>query len=291
MDKRGLAWKEFAGVLLAVVALVALVLLAIKWYESFGTGKYDPATCRTSVELHYSTKLPYIGKESPFKLKCETKRETSETLVKRQVLEEIARDMYACWWQFGEGEIDFLSDIDWFGSDLYCRICSIRRYSSNGFEGEIPLDDLQDFLDNEKIPTGKVTYSEFFTKVEKSRLDLGDGNIRIDTQNNFYVLFVANKKSEFWKELLGGDVGQLEAPAAAAGGAAGRVGYGVAARKVATALGTKASTKLLGPVGIALVGWDVYALGARATEFYPALLIASGSERAIEILQRCDDFE
>lgn len=280
MDKKGLSWQQLGGILIALVALVLLGGMTINWYNAQTSGDYDPISCRASVELKAKTKDPIFGSDSPFNLKCTTKKEISETLVEREILKDIAMDMYDCWWQFGEGEIDFLSDIDWFGSDFKCYPCAIRRFSENGFRGTISINKLEAFLDSEKIPSGRMTFSEFFTKVDNGRLEFGGGDISIGPETNFYVFFMANKKSEFWNDIAG--EGKEEAATAAVGTAGIYLG-----KKI----GTRVGSKFIPGVGWVLLGYDVFAIGGVAEGFHPALVINSGVDETRKFMQeRCDGF-
>jgi len=115
--------------------------------------------------------------------------------------EEIANKMYDCWKQFGKGKIDFLEDWDFGASNTYCFPCTQIMFSEELKDKKIT--DFTKYLDENIIPGENITYTQFLTDSKEAKLNVPEFSSKneIVTNQNLYILFIANKKANFIENL------------------------------------------------------------------------------------------
>ena len=196
LNKKGMSWSVISKFIFALIVIAIIFVLYLNVGDFlYGTG--SKAACQNWV---YRNSVSYI-KEFAGSLEsspCVTTEEVIKKVKDRNELyEKIARNMYDCWDQYGKGESNFYSDIDWGPSNFYCRICSEIKFDNEikrSFK-EIDIDDFEVYLSNNNPPSHKETYSDFFTKAENSKLDFGSGSISLE--QNLYTMFNVYKTSDY----------------------------------------------------------------------------------------------
>jgi hypothetical protein len=195
LNKKG-SWETISKWVFALVVIIILWVLFINLGDYlYGTG--SKAACQNWV---YRNSVSYI-KELTGNLQsspCVTTEETIKNIKdKDEFYERLARNMYDCWDQYGQGESDFYSDIDWGPHNLYCRICSEIKFDDTFKKTfkEIDIDDFEIYLNEHNPPNHKETYADFFAKAENSKLDFGSGKISLD--QNIYAMFTAYKTGDY----------------------------------------------------------------------------------------------
>ncbi len=195
----------------------------------------DKDVCHNSVVLRANAALP--AETIPLNCKtnyvCITKDNTCEGMPyysykinvknKQEMYEALAEEMADCWWMFGEGKINYVSNKD-FTKKLYCSICSqfnfddsIKDIFPSGF---IDKDDFYiNYLAKTKIPRKEITYAEYLfgTNDVRSILESAKeadtfGKINI-SETNALLMGIMSKTSA-WKWA---GVGVLTAAGAVAG--------------------------------------------------------------------------
>lgn len=217
-----------------VLAIPVIIIAGILFFSTttilkIGEDSVDRETCRTSVLLKERTKI--LGKPLMDDVKCETHLVEIDSTDKNEIYEEITNEMYDCWYQFGEGKRDFLSDYDFAGSNEWCFVCSRIDFSEEVKEEypKINMVDFNSFLTNEVIPLSSrdTTFYEYFYGEDLPNQiggDLQDISSVFDTNEPLYVGFLIDKNRKynaaFWTE-LGVGVGSVVICGAAIYGSGG----------------------------------------------------------------------
>ncbi len=206
--------EHLVGAILGLVFVIILIFAGYMVYK-FITERDPVELCKLSVVAKAGT--TYAGAEltSPFKdLNCQTTRITiSEKGIKSSkpgedkkfsddktknsnfVKKVIADELHDCWYQFGEGKINFWGDFD---SGKRCVICSDIRFDDSAKDkNKLPptIEDFGKYLFTEFKPG--TSYYDFLTS--GSRGDLGSpitdtGKTVIDTGKGYSVLHVTAKE-------------------------------------------------------------------------------------------------
>jgi len=181
--------------------IYALIIISILWivFVNFGGFLYDSGNKAACKNWVYRNSITYLKEaigdfeNSP----CVT----TEEKIKRKdsdqkIYEELAKNMYDCWDQYGRGEVDFYSDYSFGLSKGHCRVCSeIKLDESFKEDKEFDLDEFEIYLSNYNPPNHKETYAEFFIKAEHAKLNFGDGKVLLDRDYPLFIMFVVNKMS------------------------------------------------------------------------------------------------
>ncbi len=145
-----------------------------------------------------------------------------------EVYKVLANNMQQCWWEFGEGETNYISS--GLTKNNYCSICSqikfdksLRNIKENGKEvftnGEINKNQLYNYMNTNNVTGKKITYIKYLfgtnTNLEKLEKEILDrtkttnfGNIKIGT-SSFVVMGIVNKVSKTGWVLGAGAVGAV----------------------------------------------------------------------------------
>ncbi len=90
------------------------------------------------------------------KFKGKTKDEIDDS-----IKDYLAKQLYDCWYQFGEGKIDFLGEIDFFKSNIRCFPCANVHFDENFLEG-FTYGDWEEYLSEKQLPYG-ISYKKYIT--------------------------------------------------------------------------------------------------------------------------------
>jgi len=197
LNKKGFEWTTISRFIFALIVIALLWVLII----NLGDFLYDSgnkAACQNWVYRNSVAAIKEVAgdlENSP----CVTTEETIKNAKnENEIYEKLAKNMYDCWDQYGQGESDFYSDIGWADKELYCRICSEIKFEENNNLEEINIDNFEIYLNNHHPPNHKETYADFFTKSENSKIDFGEGKISLN--DNLYTMFTAYKGGDYSKE-------------------------------------------------------------------------------------------
>ena len=269
------------ALIILLVAAVAIFLLMPKIYEVM-IKTSDRESCRTSVDLRAGTKI--ADKLILTDLSCKTQEKKINSKNEKDIYEELAYAAYDCWYQFGEGEVDFLTDYDWGYGNNWCFICSRFDFDRKVQQEFSNLDGFYDYLSKEKIPLDdkQQTFLEYMNADASEKLDPPDISMDIDTSEPFYVVFFGDKRQNFWKDMMeNADAFEWGVFGAScwAGGAAGAT-LGVVGGPFAPI--TVPVGVIVGCLGGAIIGGSVEMMG-RKTEFHSMVYLGN----ADEIINKC----
>ena len=90
---------------------------------------------------------------------------------KEEIMESIANEMADCWWQFGEGKVDYVGS--YIGT--HCAVCSTIAFDESLKEITITYKELFEFLEKNK-KDGSQTYLEYLFGVSKADSFVSDND-------------------------------------------------------------------------------------------------------------------
>ena len=143
----------------SVIILVTILIIAA--FQSSFFKKTDKGTakeiCKSSVLMHS------MGRMGSFSLDLEAKCPTQEVYIKtnddNQRKYELAKTMYDCWDQFGEGKLELFGDEE----TIYCHVCHVIAFKDKDSE----VEGFPDYLATKSIPgMNKISYLDFFMNYE-----------------------------------------------------------------------------------------------------------------------------
>ena len=161
-----------------IILIVSFAVILIFFYMFNFKGEVSKESCRNSVVLRGTAMS-----KSVVQLQCETKdvcfsktgncdsakkgTEIIRVVDKPALLNELGTLMYDCWWQFGEGKIDYRAA--GIGStESYCAVCNTIKFDSsikgNSEMNSISLADLYGSLQNRKVPNRDESYLQYMFK-------------------------------------------------------------------------------------------------------------------------------
>jgi hypothetical protein len=200
LDKKGMYMEQI------VKAIVVLAIIAIFGYffvrfVVLGEESSDREACRTSVLV--KAKLKVLGKPLLTELNCKTDFKEIKTDDLDEIRMEITKEMYDCWYEFGEGKVDFVTD--WVG-DKYVFVCSRLDFDPRIRESVDKVSGFFEFWTSKELPfRGDMTFYEYFYgNNEKPE----SADLEVSTSEPVYVVFVGlkrNRQADLARVLFGID--------------------------------------------------------------------------------------
>ena len=213
-------WTIITAILI-ILAFAGLFVWIGGGFKIFAGGSTDTEICRLSVlqKAKYKigetqildTDLRWPAKNLNILYSKDEKIRGEENIVAKSqddVKKAIADEMFDCWYKFGNGQVDFSTNSDFFRlyGDQVCLVCSDIRFGKNLVASTAignRIDHFEDYLANTKVTGRDITYWEYFG----GRLDSSSGkpeiNIRLDEPQ--VVVYNVVKQGTFKKFfLLGG---------------------------------------------------------------------------------------
>jgi len=257
MYKKAMSEAVLVALIIAVVGLI-IMGWAIKSITDTYITTTDREACRASIELKAQTILGFpVAENVP--LKCKSQDIKIKDKDQEKMKETIANAMYDCWYEFGEGKIDFL------GSDYgkFCFPCAKIGFDDS-LKGET-LIGFGDYLKEKKVSWTDKTFAEL---LYPSSTDLSSLN-KIPLKDPIYSFYYADTgcyRSTGFKGLITGTV------ISCAGGAA----IGVFAGGIG-AIPACAAGGLMYFVAIPIKNYAF----ADEIKFEPTVILMSGEENMI----------
>lgn len=193
---------EFVQKLILILVGTFIIIFAMVLVFKYLNNATNASICEDWVALQ-SKKIASVqvfSKDNP----CISTTPIIEQDDKYKVMEELANSMFDCWKQYGAGKIDFFSDWDLGPADTHCMICSKLTVSAKSWQGNLDINEFEEFLNINKIPSSfapNKTYAEYFLGAEgngakKVTIDFGEGTIPIKPDTPLYSIFSVKKKRE-----------------------------------------------------------------------------------------------
>ncbi|MBT6760756.1 hypothetical protein HOA88_00605 [Candidatus Woesearchaeota archaeon] len=192
---------QHSTMILLIMAGIGLIIYSLFFasLKDVVEATAEDEVCRTSAAIKARTGV--MGAESSVDLKCSINDFESDAMKKEEVKLELAKEMYRCWYKYGEGKLDFYGGWDWLGSETHCLICS--RIGFRDDVEEVSFGEFDAYL-NSPLPGREETFAEYFTQTPNAKIQLGspsgEGNVPPESKMNLsqgvYVVFRVNKYNE-----------------------------------------------------------------------------------------------
>ena len=159
------------------------------------------ALSKSVVQLQCSTKDVCFSKTGS----CDSAKKGTEIIRvvdKPALINELGNLMYDCWWEMGEGKVDYrASGIG--NSETYCAVCNSVKFDSsvksNAEMNSISLADLYNSLQNRKVANKDINYLQYlygFNNLQAVR-----DNIKAVSQNYGKQIDIDNQKLDLSSDL------------------------------------------------------------------------------------------
>ncbi len=183
--KRGKKGEMSTQQIVILIILIISFIVILFFIFRLNLGKQsDSDICHNSVVTRGSGVVP---KESiPLNCKtayvCLTKDGTCESMTNpeiKKVKDEtetysvLAEEMATCWWMFGEGKLNYLSQ-DLLAQNLYCSICNQIAFDNSMNDlfsgGNIDKNNLYNYLSTTKMPDSDKNYLDYLSGVNAQEI-------------------------------------------------------------------------------------------------------------------------
>lgn len=197
-DKRGITVRFLIIIIIAVISLAVIIAFLIKFP---GREIIDKETCHQSVLMR---SMPGIGEamKRTVNLRCKTEDILINYKDKELIKERIANAMYDCWWMLGEGRLSpflegNLKEMGILPAKSACVICSKIEFSDRTRKKFTSID-ITDYVQDIKIPGKEITYFEYFTDEEGTRLPIDVEIEAMATDKEYAIVFFGFESEELW---------------------------------------------------------------------------------------------
>jgi hypothetical protein len=162
-------------IVLAVLIMSFLAILFFIFRMEFGK-ESNMEVCHNSVVMRGSSVIPTdaVPLKCSREYVCLTKDGSCEgmtksTIIKVKTKDELygilAEQMANCWWEFGEGKINYVTST--MTKNNYCSICSQLFFDNSlneieGIDKNISKDEFYNYLSFTTVPNKNITYSKYF---------------------------------------------------------------------------------------------------------------------------------
>ncbi|NQV09298.1 hypothetical protein HQ529_05600 [Candidatus Woesearchaeota archaeon] len=249
MKKRADISMQMVIGLIVVLALMLVLMLFQARVDKLKDEKLGTAICKSTVFAY--SKSRSLGMEFGSEINCPSENLVIPESDDEIIMDKIAMAMYKCFDQFHRGELNLFSND--YKEEKHCAVCSVIEFGDK--EKKISSDRFRRYLKTHNIPTGEMSFEEFF--VGYSTYDESEPTQTIfpdiNTEMDYSTLFVYGKEgymSKWASGALGGSLGTiifgaalipftgggsaLVGVAGAAGGASGAIlGYTMGSDKTA----------------------------------------------------------
>lgn len=240
MIKRSYSKKSAAipkSVVFLLVALVVLLLFVVFYSQFFAKlgATTEKQICKASVYTQFATKLKnkVLGADIfNTEIECPIRMITIDKKENDNAKQIVAKAMYDCWDQFGEGKLALFED-----EKVYCSACNHITFEDKNLK----ITDFGEYLASTKIGTYDITYSngiptymEYLTGYQtkgyefiekKKQGEIVDSGIDTSQNNEYAIMFVYAKGRDKIQNFMHQATGALRGSAIIAGsvliGAAG----------------------------------------------------------------------
>jgi hypothetical protein len=148
MQKKAVS-TVFLVIVLALIILLLFLAFEANLFKIFGAAEIK-GTCKTDV---YANSLRLKGTAFSEKIRCPTEEIKIATTEQNEVNARVAKALYDCWDQFGQGKLELFQDSD----GTYCAVCSIIDFEKKGMK----IGHLTDYLLTENAPGRQESYMDY----------------------------------------------------------------------------------------------------------------------------------
>ncbi|MDD5331270.1 MAG: hypothetical protein PHE43_00395 [Candidatus Nanoarchaeia archaeon] len=240
MNKKAMAMETVAKLILAILSfLIIFVVLGVILIPTMNDS-YKDAVCKFSMYLTSSTRagtgISPIKIGSAFNLNCPMHEKTLKYKDPENVMKLIADESVKCWGKFGEGNVDFYSDVNWpWKQDTaFCIICTKIEPKNSEYETTLEASEFVKYLGEKEYSKEKMTYLQYLYGGEQTSEDIkinlpkqqSSAYIQITEEKPLYILFRVTKSEGGWIDTSLNNIGEGAISFAIVGGKVGG-GWGV----------------------------------------------------------------
>lgn len=270
--------------------IVAILIIALLWVVFVNLGDFlygtgNKAACQNWVARNSVTGLKEIIGSETGSSACVTTEESIKTSDDNEIYEQLARNMYDCWDQYGRGETDFYSNFDFGSKNTYCRICSEIKIDESIKGKKLDIDKFEIYLSNHNPPNSKQTYAEFFTKTKEAKLDLGEGSLDLEPGKKLYTSFIVYKSSINPETTFA--IPKTTEEAVFSTETAFAVGGCILGAKIGGGIGTLfagvgAVPGAIGGCGFGIIAGQIIRVAGYADYLYPSIILFKESDKKVQ---------
>lgn len=211
-DKRGLEMEVIVRYIYITVGFLIILLIAGNFAGDIFPKTLSIETCRGSVFLRGAALektalaeliIPSLKCKTEYRCltkgeKCSPGYEKVPVKGESQVKKEIADAMYNCWFQLGEGSVDFIGKK--FRRESSCVICSRIIFDEAVREEVKTIDDFRKYLADTKAPNGQ-SYLQYISNNPKVKVEGTDQIIDLSKE---YAVVYSIYTGEYFLSLVAG---------------------------------------------------------------------------------------
>ena len=201
-NHKAMTQETLIAVIIIVISFIILGYAALRITGIIGP-TFSKETCHSSVVLRGSSSIiknlgffPGLKCKTEYKClsmggKCPPNYETIPVANEDDIKRELANAMYDCWWQLGEGKINFLGKT--FLTQQTCLFCSQIAFDDKIKKNYPLINGFSEYLSTTSIPNTAMSYSTYFF----SSSTIPD--IQIDTSKDYVTNFRVIKQGTLAK--------------------------------------------------------------------------------------------
>ena len=205
-NRRGeLTTKQLVTLIVLITSFIIILFLI---YRLNLGGTTDAEICRNSVVLRdkplgdlvvpIDCKTQYVCISGGSDCQSISATEKINAKTKNEIMKVLADKMSECWWQFGEGKIDFRADLREGGTDITCAVCSLVNFKDIPQEEQtIPYPEFYNYL-RTTLKTNSQTYLQYLyseNDINFLSKDYLNNNLELNKQ---YFILTATTKDTIW---------------------------------------------------------------------------------------------
>jgi len=204
--KSSIAIGVVIGLILAMAIMITMFFF-MERVEQLESSKVRKAVCKQSVKAYSLAKI--AGMDFGTEIKCPTERLSIDDSEEEIIMEKLADAMYNCFDQFHRGTLNLFSDD--YKKEKHCAVCHVIEFKEKG--KKITSKRFNGYIKTHKIPTGEMTYRDFFlghsTYDEDKEIEYEAELFDINTEMDYATVFVYGKEGYWskWEATAGGAIG------------------------------------------------------------------------------------
>lgn len=213
-----------------VILILSFIIILLFFFNYNWGGQTDREVCRSSVQTRaiqpdeaQLTSLNCKTQQVCFSMGGECKGVVKDaTIIKvndrNDINKELTNLMYDCWWQMGEGELDYAPK-ELKGRN-YCAICSVIYFDDKIQQDEpiILANELYEYMGKETIPGKQQTYLNYlygtdsFAEINTKSIEETETDLSQDyysTSKPYAIVTSLDKGGSWLGSLVGGTIGTI----------------------------------------------------------------------------------
>jgi hypothetical protein len=205
-NKRGLESSTLVT-LIALIIGFGILLIAARNLTSEFPSSITKETCHSSVLARgYEASGVALGKLFTNSIKCKTEYkclsmggecptgyQTITVFNEEDIKREVANSMYDCWWELGEGKVNFLGR-PLITNEKSCAMCSVIHFDEKIRQQFPKISSFSDYLYQNNVPGTSQTFLQYFSGSRAPPTE----KIDFSTNQDYSVVYSLIEKNLLW---------------------------------------------------------------------------------------------